>query len=74
MYNKTNNLSVDMMIDLTIQINFMYKHNVTDLVCIDFYFDERGQKKPEKWKNGIWNTPITGIKQLCNGYSFKDNC
>lgn len=48
MYNKTKNLSVDMMIDLTIQINFMYKHNVTDLVCIGFYFDEWGQKKTEK--------------------------
>lgn len=48
MYNKTNNLPVDMMIHLTIQINFMYKHNVTDLVCIGFYFDEWGQKKPEK--------------------------
>lgn len=50
MYNKTNNLSVDMMIDLTIQINFMYKHNVTDLVCIGFYFDEWGPKKPRKMK------------------------
>lgn len=53
MYNKTNNLSVDMMIDLTIQINFMYKHNVTDLVCIGFYFYEWGQKNPKNEKNGI---------------------
>lgn len=53
MYNKTNNLSVDMMIDLTIQINFMYKHNVTDLVCIGFYFYEWGEKNPKNEKNGI---------------------
>lgn len=39
-----------MMIDLTIQINFMYKHNVTDLVCIGFYFDEWGPKKTRKMK------------------------
>lgn len=57
MYNKTNNLSVDMMIDLTIQINFMYKHNVTDLVCIGFYFYEWGQKKPPKNKKTEYEIP-----------------
>lgn len=57
MYNKTNNLSVDMMIDLTIQINFMYKHNVTDLVCIGFYFDEWGQKKPPKNEKTEYEIP-----------------
>lgn len=57
MYNKTNNLSVDMMIDLTIQINFMYKHNVTDLVCIGFYFYEWGQKKPPKNEKTEYEIP-----------------
>lgn len=53
----------------------MYKHSVTDLVCIKKKNSTNGAKKNEnEKKNGIWNTPITGIKRLCNDYSFKDNC
>lgn len=48
MYNKTNNLSVNIMIGLTIRINFMYTHNVTDLVCINFFL--RMGKKKRKMK------------------------
>lgn len=49
-----------MMIDLTIQINFMYKHNVTDLVCIGFYFYEWGQKKNPK--NGKTDNEIPPLQ------------
>lgn len=58
MYNKTNNLSVDMMIDLTIQINFMYKHNVTDLVYIHLVFiSTKGGKKPPKNEKTEYEIP-----------------
>lgn len=52
----------------------MYKHSVTDLVCIKKKNSTNGAKKTKMKKTGIWNTPITGIKRLCNDYSFKDNC
>lgn len=46
-----------MMIDLTIQINFMYKHNVTDLICIGFLFRRMGAKKTPKNEKTEYEIP-----------------
>lgn len=47
-----------MMIDLTIQINFMYKHNVTDLVYIHLVFiSTKGGKKPPKNEKTEYEIP-----------------